>query len=183
MLAMYRFAPSQLERFQARDLAALIDLYEANYIRLMQLTPELDAFAPGTVVSRVSGALDLYLTVHERFKYTTAISLTYRFDGDDGAVLEPFARICVYHDVRAVEVVSHCRRRRIYANRRRGWRPERMPEVNRRWELNRFLLKWLKFCTNQGHIFLTATTAPDPDTYRVVCDYPSAPPRNDDPGA
>ncbi len=170
---MFRFAPRQLERFQTRDLAALIDLYEANYLRLMQLTPELDAFERGTVVSRVSGALDLYLTVHERFKYTTSISLTYRFDGDDGDVLEPFARICVYHDVRAVEVVSHCRRRRIYSSRRRGLRPERMPEVNRRWELNRFLLKWLRFCTNQGHMFLDATVTRVPQAYRYIAEYQS----------
>ena len=56
---MFRFAPKHLERFQARDLAALIDLYEANYTRLMQLVPDIDAFDSGTVVSRVSGALDL----------------------------------------------------------------------------------------------------------------------------
>jgi uncharacterized protein YqiB (DUF1249 family) len=138
---MFQTAPTQIQRHQTRDLAALIDLYEANYLRLMQLVPELDHFAQGTVVSRVAGALDLFLTVQERFKYTTAISLTYRFEGDDGAlILEPFARISIYHDVRAAEVVSHCRRKRVYARRRRG-RLDRMPEVHRRFELNRFLLK------------------------------------------
>ena len=171
---MLRFAPRVLPRFQSRDLAALIDLYEANYLRLMHLVPDLDGFEQRTVVSRVSGALDLYLTVHERFKYTTSISLTYRFDGDHSVMLEPFARICVYHDVRAVEVVSHCRRRRIYAPRRRGDQRERMPEINRRWELNRFLLKWLRFCTHQGHIFLTATARPDDDAHAMILDYQSA---------
>jgi uncharacterized protein YqiB (DUF1249 family) len=32
-----------------------------------------------------------------------------------------------------------------------------MPELNRRWELNRFLHKWLGFCQRQGHIFLRCT--------------------------
>ena len=152
------------------DLADLIELYESNYVRLMRLAPDLDN-TQGALVSKVAGALDLYLSVEERFKYTTSISLTYRFDGDDAVMLEPFARICVYHDVRAVEVVSHCRRRRIYTPRRRGERPERMPEVNRRWELNRFLLKWLRFCTHQGHIFLVATARRDDPAYRLISDY------------
>jgi uncharacterized protein YqiB (DUF1249 family) len=168
---MFQTAPTQIQRHQTRDLAALIDLYEANYLRLMQLVPELDHFAQGTVVSRVAGALDLFLTVQERFKYTTAISLTYRFEGDDGAlILEPFARISIYHDVRAAEVVSHCRRKRVYARRRRG-RLDRMPEVHRRFELNRFLLKWLRFCTHQGHIFLSATARVDEAAYRLIRHY------------
>ena len=33
-----------------------------------------------------------------------------------------------------------------------------MPELDYRWEMNRFLSKWLKFCTHQGHIFLACTT-------------------------
>ena len=32
---------------------------------------------------------------------------------------------------------------------------DRMPEVDRKWEMNRFLLKWLKFCAFQGHLFLS----------------------------
>jgi uncharacterized protein YqiB (DUF1249 family) len=33
-----------------------------------------------------------------------------------------------------------------------------MPELEHRWEMNRFLYKWLRFCSNQGHIFLNCTT-------------------------
>ena len=137
------------------DLAALIDLYEGNYARLMRIAPELESMR-GTVVSRVAGALDLYLSVDEQFKYTTSILLTYRFDNDDGIALEPRCRINVYHDVHAAEVVSHYRRRAS-----RGvaeWRRGHMPEINRRWTMNRFLNKWLRFCTHQGHLFLDCTT-------------------------
>ena len=141
---------------ESPDLAALIELYESNYVRLMRLAPELDAIQ-GTARSRVAGALDLYLSVDERFKYTTSLLLTYRFDGDDGIALEPRARINVYHDVRAAEVVSHHRRRRP-----RGflaWRHGHMPEVQRRWTMNRFLNKWLRFCAHQGHLFLACTAS------------------------
>ncbi|HSS66536.1 MAG TPA: DUF1249 domain-containing protein [Gammaproteobacteria bacterium] len=148
---------SSLARFQTHDLAGLISLYESNYLRLLKLAPELEQIK-GTVVSRVAGALDLYMSVEERFKYTTTIRLTYRFrDGDEYAP-EPNARVCVYHDVRCVELLGHCRRKRI-----RGalhWRSGRMAELERRWEMNRFLLKWLRFCSHQGHLFLACTARP-----------------------
>ena len=46
-----------------RTLSSLVDLHESNYHRLLRLVPDLRCFE-GTVVSRVAGALDLYLTVH-----------------------------------------------------------------------------------------------------------------------
>lgn len=147
---------------EAPDLAALIELYESNYVRLMRLAPELESMR-GSVVSRVAGALDLYLTVDERFKFTTSLLLTYRFEHEDeGIVLEPRARINVYHDVRCAEVVSHYRRRRSRSIN--PWRRGHMPEVERRWRMNRFLNKWLRFCGHQGHLFLecTATRVCDP---------------------
>ena len=79
-----------LARYKRRDLAALIELYEGNYLRLLRLIPDLDRLE-GTVVSRVAGALDLFLTVEERFKYTTSVKLTYMFDDADGVSLEPNA--------------------------------------------------------------------------------------------
>ena len=155
---MIRLAGTRRERFQeSRDLAALITLYEANYVRLARLAPELDRFDE-PVVSRVGGALDLYLNVVERHAYTTTLDLTYLFETPAGPLLEPKARVRVYHDVRAVELLSHCRRQRSHRllPRQRG----RMPEVDKKWEMNRFLLKWLKFCSYQGHLFLECTARP-----------------------
>ena len=122
---MQHLTERKLHRFhQHCDIAALIDLYESNCYRLMLLAPELDELT-GTTVSRVAGALNLYLTVLEKHKYTTTINLSYTFDGDDSTLcLEPNARICVYHDVRSVELVSHCRRRRT-RGQQRGWRCQR----------------------------------------------------------
>lgn len=152
-----------LERYRHRDLPALIDLYEGNYLRVMRLLPDLDNLE-GALVSRVAGALNLYATIEERFKYTTTLVLTYRFDDDPAIALEPNARICVYHDVRAAELVSHCRRKR--SRKVRTWMRGRMPELDHRWEMNRFLYKWLKFCSNQGHIFLNCTSRPAEDIIR-----------------
>ena len=133
------------------SLGSLIDLYESNYHRLLRLVPELRRIE-GTVVSRVAGALDLYLSVHEQQRYTTTLSLTYWF-GDE---LQPNAGIVVYHDVHAAELVSFSRRRR-WRNPDRTWRRRPMPDLERKWQSNRFLQKWLGFCHRQGHLFLLVT--------------------------
>ena len=152
---MVRMETTRPARFGARDITGLIRIYEASYVRFANLVPDLPA-CDRTMVSRVAGALDLHLEVIERQPYTTSLVLTYRFPDRDGCVLEPNARINVYHDVRAAEIVSHSRRR---ANRSiHPWTPGRMPELDRKWRMNRFLLKWLRFCTYQGHIFLPGVT-------------------------
>ena len=142
-------------RFGTRDIAGLIRIYEASYVRLVKLVPDL----PGcdrAMISQVAGALDLHLEIIERQPYTTSLVLTYRFTGHGDCAFEPNARINVYHDVRAAEVVSHCRRRKSRAIR--SWTPGRLPELERKWRMNRFLLKWLRFCTLQGHIFIPGLT-------------------------
>ena len=128
-----------------QSLGSLIDLYESNYNRLLRLVPELRCIE-GTMVSRVAGTLDLYLTVHEQQRYTTTLSLTYWF-GDE---LQPNAGIVVYHDVHAAELVSFSRRRRRRSPDR-TWRRSAMPDLERKWQTNRFLQKWLGFCHRQGH--------------------------------
>ena len=141
-----------------RTLASLIELYESNYYRLLRLVPELRSIE-GTVVSRVAGALDLYLTVHERQRYTTTLSLTYRFGGGE---FQPNACIIVYHDVHAAELVGfHPRRPRRSG---REWRRRPAPDLERKWRINRFLQKWLGFCHRQGHLFLVVTCQRVPDS-------------------
>ena len=135
---------------ETHTLSRIIDVYENNFVRLNRLAPAIDEM-DGVLRSRVADALDLYLTLNERTRYTTTVSLTYRFEGDEGLLLEPNARIRVYHDVRAVELLFHSSRR---ARRMSPWRRGRRPELERKWQMNRFLQKWLGFCHRQGHLFL-----------------------------
>jgi len=146
-----RMETARPARFGDRDITGLIRIYEASYVRLAKLVPDLPT-CDRVMVSRVAGALDLHLEIVDRQPYTASLRLTYRFPDHDGWVLEPNARINVYHDVRAAEIVAHRRRapRAVHA-----WTPGRMPELDRKWRMNRFLLKWLRFCTYQGHIFLS----------------------------
>ena len=96
-----------LERYRQRDLPALIDLYEGNYLRAMRLLPDLDSLE-GTLVSRVAGALDLYATIEERFKYTTTVLLTYRFADESGMALEPRSSLAIAAASARVRRASGC---------------------------------------------------------------------------
>ena len=101
-----RVDQARRSRFGTRDIAGLIQIYEASYQRLAKLIPDLEG-CDRVMISRVAGALDLYLELIERQPYTTTLVLTYRFAEDGRYALEPNARIHLYHDVRAAEVVSH----------------------------------------------------------------------------
>lgn len=139
------------------------------------------------LISRVVGAQDLYLRILEHRRYTTVVNLTYRlfpagidrggrerrnvdepsFDKGGSSregfcegrgALEPNARIHVYHDARAAELVSQNRRSsfRLDHGAQASASPPspKTPELERKWRMNRFLMKWLGFCLHQGHIFL-----------------------------
>ena len=63
---------AKLRLKQPRSLGGLIAIHESNFVRLQRLVPELDDM-DGTYVSRVAGAMDLYLSILERHKYTTTV--------------------------------------------------------------------------------------------------------------
>ncbi len=138
---------------RARDLPALMELYELNYIQLRQLIPEID-LVQDREVSSIKGALDLHLTVRERCKYTTTLHLSYHFEGDEGSTPAPDIVVRMYHDAQVAEVIS----------RGKG-RGQNVPGFDRfhhdypieaRWRVNRFLQKWLGFCLRHGHSFSPA---------------------------
>ena len=62
-----------------RSFVGLMALYESNYLRLIQLVPELDRL-DGCFRSRVAGDCDLYVEILERSRYTVTLSLTYHFE-------------------------------------------------------------------------------------------------------
>lgn len=140
--------------------AALMDLYERNYINIRCLLPVMPP-ARAECVSRTPGSLDLHLRMTERCRYTSELILTYRFGQDDGSTIaEPNLSIRVYHDARQAEVMAaHPRRHPALAiDAPAHQRPEGIL-LSTRWRINRFLHKWLSYCLRQGHRF---ATGPDP---------------------
>ena len=138
---------------RARDLPALMELYELNYIQLRQLVPDLDAIQAHSV-SKVKGALDLHLTVRERCKYTSTLHLTYQFSGEDDCFPAPDIVICMYHDAQVAEVISRGSRR---GRRKADYdRFHNQYSIEDKWQANRFLHKWLGYCLYHGHAFSPA---------------------------
>lgn len=138
----------------ARNLTALMDLYERNYVRLLKLIPDLEGIED-TTVSQVGGSPDLHLQVLERSRFTTTLYLTYFFAVEDGgAIADPGLQVRIYHDAKLVEAMASRYRPGI------GAMPPgciaKLPILDWKWEINLFLDKWLTYCLAQGHRFTRA---------------------------
>jgi uncharacterized protein YqiB (DUF1249 family) len=127
-----------------RSFSGLMDLYEQNYMRLRKIAPDLEI--ADHMISSIPGHTDLYLSIQERCKYTTMLSLTYRFGETGNHVFEPNLKLKVYHDARVVEVQQFHSRNRGSVNMSNL--------LYEKWTMNRFLYKWLGYCLYQGHFFL-----------------------------
>jgi uncharacterized protein len=146
------------------SFSALMDMYEANYIRLRCLCPDLGSME-GRRISRVPGAMDLHLAIEEQTPYTTTARLTYLFN-EEGGRLRPSPDVLVrmYHDARQVAVLArHCRPLDLKISLDDL---PRLRALESKWRLNRFLFKWLSYCQRQGHhlgIPQQDTVVPGPD--------------------
>lgn len=134
-----------------RSFVGLMALYESNYLRLLQLVPELDRL-DGCFRSRVAGDCDLHVEILERSRYTVTLSLTYHFETDEGLLVDPDITVRAYLDGRLAEVLAIGRRQR-HPTLRRLVREHR-EELDRRWRLNMVLNKWLDYLGEQGHLVL-----------------------------
>ena len=134
-----------------RSFVGLMALYESNYLRLLQLVPELERL-DGCFRSRVAGDCELFVEVLERCRYTITMSLTYQFDSDEGSIADPDVKVRAYLDGRLAEAMSLGRDHQHGALRRLIRRNRR--ELDARWRRNMILNKWLEYLSDQGHLVL-----------------------------
>ncbi len=144
-----RTQPRVLSTASRRDFPGLMALYEENYMRLRRLVPRLDRIGD-RAVSRVPGCIDLHVVVLERARYTTTLRLTYVFADGSGERREPDLRVRVQHDARTAEAMDVRLERGCYQFDARR-------TLQRSWERNRFLHKWLGYCLYRGHCFASAS--------------------------
>ncbi|MBT8100367.1 MAG: DUF1249 domain-containing protein [Gammaproteobacteria bacterium] len=150
MLLEYQLVPQTIVR--PKSFSGLMALYESNYLRLLQLIPELERI-DGCYRSRVAGDCDLHVEILERCRYTLTLSLTYIFkDAENGMVSEPDMLIRAYLDGSLAE-----------AMRVTGQRPDgelkrligvHAAELDQRWRRNIVLNKWLDYLIHKGHLIL-----------------------------
>jgi uncharacterized protein YqiB (DUF1249 family) len=149
MLLDSQLVPETLVR--PRSFVGLMALYESNYLRLLQLVPELERL-DGCFRSKVAGDCELFVEVLERCRYTITMSLTYQFESDAGCISDPDVKVRAYLDGRLAEAMSlggdhqHAELRRLIRESRR--------ELDARWRRNMILNKWLEYLSDQGHLIL-----------------------------
>lgn len=155
-MILTRHSPSGFFAHEAPgSFAALMDLYERNYINMRRLLPAMPPSSTA-LVSSVTSGLDLHLHIIERNRYTSDLNLTYRFHEQNGAILnEPDLHVRIYHDARQAEVMAaQLRHYAVAFSAEAGTGHLAHPaHLHQRWQINRFLYKWLTYCLRQGHRF------------------------------
>lgn len=126
-------------------------LYESNYLRLLQVVPELDRL-DGCFRSRVVSECDLHVEILERCRYTVTLSLTYFFENESGRIADPDIVVRAYLDGKLAETMSLSGKYR-HAELHRLTKAHGQ-ELSSRWQRNMVLNKWLEYLTHQGHLIL-----------------------------
>ena len=132
------------------SFGGLMTLYEANYIKLAQLVPDL-AGRRGSLVSTSEADCDLHLTIEHKTKYTCELRLTYLFEANDALIADPDLVAKIYFDARMAEVCSW-----IDGHKHAmlmTFSQECVRELDQRWNRNIMLSKWLDYLYERGHQF------------------------------
>ena len=135
------------------SFVGLMSIYESNYLRLLQLVPELDRL-DGHYQSRVASDLSVHLEILERSRYTVTLSLTYFFFDGEERVADPDMKIRAYLDGSLAEVISFASEDQTrHAALRQLWCRHRH-ELDVRWRRNVVFNKWLEYLLDRGHLIL-----------------------------
>lgn len=162
-MLLEKMSPTPLDTRRV-SFAALMELYENNYLRLRLLCPDLQEIT-GEAISSVPGTADLHLLILERAPYTTHLRLNYRFGTAEKQRLQPNVTLKMFHDARQVEVLERFCRPHHQVSPDTEWfipptesssplrRPARLDprSLTCRWHHAHFLYRWLGFCLHQGH--------------------------------
>ena len=131
-----------------RSFAALMEMYEINYMQLRILCGDIRNLE-GEQVSTQKSGIPLHLKVLEQSKHTSILLLTYDFDG--GEEHRPDLHIQVYHDSRQANVIS--RRSKFLVEQLSTHKKLKDSQLLSHWRSNRFLFKWAKYLLRQGYQF------------------------------
>ena len=132
-----------------QSYAALMEMYETNYMRLRLLCGDV-RLLNDTNPSIIPKGTPIVLRVLDRAAHTTTIMLSYQFKTGDKKS-RPDLRVRIYHDSRQAEVIS--RRCRLSGENISAWESKADSALLCRWRLNRFLYKWVAYLRRQGHSF------------------------------
>ncbi len=137
--------------YRPGSFTGLMVMYESNYLKLQQI----GGFVHPREMADVSYSpadSDLHLEVLRREPYTTTLKLTYWFPEADGEMVpDPDLTIRAYHDARLAEAVAVASQHRHHKLRELSM--THAAELDRRWQRNITLNKWLDYLLDLGHGF------------------------------
>jgi hypothetical protein len=137
--------------YRPGSFSGLMLLYESNYLKFHRLAGNLTGHTSHWI-SRANTDSDLYLERTLQEPYTTGVCMTYWLRNRDGIqIKDPDMTIRIYHDARQVEAVSCLaghRHRRL-----QELESTHAQELDRRWQINMMLNKWLDYLLDSGHGF------------------------------
>lgn len=122
-----------------RSFAGLMNLWESNFQRMQRLLPDLNLKVDQARSISQSDS-PLYLDILERNPYTLTLMLTYRLADQTET---PRLRVRIYRDAGVAQAMDA--------------EPAEFGEnLDRQWERNLLLNKWLDYCLEHGHGFALA---------------------------
>ena len=131
-----------------RSFAALMEMYEINYMQLRLLCGDIKNLN-GSYISSQGNGVSLRLEVLDQSAHTSVLLLTYDFSENEDP--RPDLQIQIYHDSRQANVIS-CRCKFI-GEQDAIKAPNNDTQLLCQWRANRFLFKWIKYLKRQGHQF------------------------------
>ncbi|KXJ57550.1 DUF1249 domain-containing protein [Neptuniibacter pectenicola] len=140
-----------MKRKYIPDLTRQMSQCEANYVRIMKLLPDLDNCDEREFqVSWPEHSAYLRLKVDERFKYTSTVLVSHRYETNSPWLESPGLVVRLYHDASVAEVICMQRRKQLS-----GAYPYPNPNMHlpdEKLQLNEYLGEWLSECLRYGHL-------------------------------
>jgi len=121
--------------------------FEMNYVRIMQLIPDLPNSGGALLFSNNSDQGQIRIELLERNPYTSKLELIHQLPALQGWVPDMRISVHVYHDAEVAEVVSYQSQKDFEA--RNPYPNPRMHHPYEKAELNKFLSEWLDYCLKQ----------------------------------
>lgn len=138
------------------DLPGQLAVCEANYLRLLKLTPDLPCCDQWRfTVSLAENSRRIDISVLERARYTTTLELAAEHPMPEGSVvhvcgfMSPRLKVRLYHDARMAEVIAWEEHRQLQP--RYDYPNRQMYQSDEKAQMNQFLGEWLSYCLEQGY--------------------------------
>ncbi|MCF6235210.1 MAG: DUF1249 domain-containing protein [Gammaproteobacteria bacterium] len=136
------------DRVRVRRFYSWARVYEINHRLLLKLIPELKEL-PDEIFLLDGGSCTVAVSVVERCKFTTSITLSHDLKSHDLFVINPSVKIRIYHDARLAEVVACQQDSKFFAVY--PFILAKVPFQNEKRDVNLFLREWLNHCLAQGY--------------------------------